>query len=167
MVDARVKRLSPCATTSNKRTRTNEHTFCGKRPEPQEQTQKKTRPRVCAKEVVRATTMNSLFQKLKQTVSRDKQRYVDAKFNLDLTYITERIVGARRVAPFVRCVACSRARLSHSFLFVLFLFCVYALSVACSCACAAPSATQRWRFPLRRARSSQPTATTSATFVFC
>ena len=37
--------------------------------------------------------MNSLFRKLKQSVSRDKQRYVDDRYNLDLTYITERIIG--------------------------------------------------------------------------
>jgi septation ring formation regulator EzrA len=37
--------------------------------------------------------MNSLFNKLKATVSRDKHRLRTADFDLDMTYITERIIG--------------------------------------------------------------------------
>lgn len=40
--------------------------------------------------------MNTLFNKLKATVSRDKHRLRTADFDLDLTYITERIIGMYR-----------------------------------------------------------------------
>lgn len=34
-----------------------------------------------------------LFDAVKQKVSADKNRYQEGEFNLDLTYITDRIVG--------------------------------------------------------------------------
>lgn len=37
--------------------------------------------------------MNSFFNKVKSAVSRDKNRYRFGKYDLDLTYITERIIG--------------------------------------------------------------------------
>jgi hypothetical protein len=38
--------------------------------------------------------MDNLFRKLKTAVSRDKRRYIFGQYDLDLTYITERIIGS-------------------------------------------------------------------------
>jgi hypothetical protein len=38
-------------------------------------------------------TMESLFSVMRQQVSQDKNRFSNGEFDLDLTYITDRVIG--------------------------------------------------------------------------
>lgn len=66
-----------------------------------------------AVEAVSDVLVTPLLNKVRTLVSRDKQRYIKDGFNLDLTYITDQIIGMIILISIVAQYLNYRANKSH------------------------------------------------------